>query len=218
MIKRTLTLTEMCQKQNTLNKIIDIKWTKNLCTNDFHTAIVSEFNELLESTNWKWWKKQNQYDSWNMKIEAIDILHFALSCMIIEGNNKSKHILGSDNFNLFPLVDDDTGVISRNKFIGFLSYITTSTGYDSLQYFFTSLNMSSELISSIYVAKYVLNKFRQSDGYMDGTYVKVVDGIEDNVKLESVVNDYLNDSSMSIIEFESLVTYKFFMKSNGIQK
>ena len=44
-----------------------------------------------------------------------------------------------------------------------------------------------ESLYQLYMAKNVLNMFRQANGYKDGTYVKTWDGLEDNVILMGII-------------------------------
>jgi hypothetical protein len=53
------------------------------------------------------------------------------------------------------------------------------------------LNMKT--LYKFYVGKNMLNKFRQDNGYKDGTYKKVWNGVEDNV----VMTELLENSSLS---------------------
>ena len=40
---------------------------------------------------------------------------------------------------------------------------------------------------SMYVGKNVLNRFRQANGYKEGTYIKIWNGEEDNVHLTNIL-------------------------------
>ena len=45
---------------------------------NWNSAIIAESGELLDSFGYKWWKKQEP-DMENVKVEAIDLLHFVIS-------------------------------------------------------------------------------------------------------------------------------------------
>jgi len=51
----------------------------------------------------------------------------------------------------------------------------------------SSVNLSFDELFSRYVAKNVLNIFRQDHGYKDGTYVKTWQGREDNEHLMDIL-------------------------------
>jgi len=56
------------------------------------------------------------------------------------------------------------------------------------------LNMSSQLnlklpeLYKLYVGKNILNKFRQNNGYKEGSYIKVWNGQEDNVVMQTILD------------------------------
>lgn len=52
-----------------------------------------------------------------------------------------------------------------------------------------SLNNTLKTFYSIYLAKNTLNKFRSDNGYADGTYSKIWDGVEDNVVALSIMKN-----------------------------
>jgi dUTP pyrophosphatase len=74
----------------------------------------------------------------------------------------------------------------------------------------SSVGLSSLEISAIYTAKMTLNQIRQSNGYKDGTYVKVEDGVEDNQKLKSLVEDFIADETMTLNKLTKNVRNRFF--------
>ena len=45
---------------------------------NWNSAIIAESGELLDSLGYKWWKKVVP-DMENVKVEAIDLLHFVIS-------------------------------------------------------------------------------------------------------------------------------------------
>lgn len=57
------------------------KWVKN-----YNLAMQQECAELLDSTNWKWWRtKKDLFDEQNISVELIDILHFWMSACQVMG-------------------------------------------------------------------------------------------------------------------------------------
>ena len=56
----------------------------------WNSAIIAESGELLESFGYKWWKKQVP-DMDNVKVEAIDLLHFVISEKIQENYVKKDY-------------------------------------------------------------------------------------------------------------------------------
>lgn len=98
-----------------------VHWLKN-----YHLAMQQEQAELIDSLDWKFWKKgENDWD--NAKVELVDILHFWVSMC-------------------------------------------------------TVLGMDANEVFALYEKKNKLNHKRQEGGYKEGTYQKVIDGVEDNVR------------------------------------
>jgi dUTP pyrophosphatase len=49
-------------------------------------AMTQEIAELVDSTNWKWWRtKVDLFDEQNLRVELIDILHFWVSACQVMG-------------------------------------------------------------------------------------------------------------------------------------
>ena len=62
-----------------------------------------------------------------------------------------------------------------------------------------SLNLDFDRLTLLYIAKNVLNKFRQNNGYKSGTYTKMWGGKEDNCHLTQIVLDF-NDNNLDTLE------------------
>ena len=161
---------------------------KNL---NWNSAIIAESGELLDSLGYKWWKKTIP-DMENVKVEAIDLLHFTISRTLQEYYtplNVRDHIKIQNyientcadfkkyfteiekydvvDFNIEQLVRE----LIRDRFDGLLI----------LKLIFQKLNMSNEDVYIAYIVKNCLNKFRQDNGYKKGFYIKDWNGKEDNV-------------------------------------
>lgn len=52
------------------------------CAADKCTAIIHEACELRDELNWKWWKSWKPTDKGKALEEAVDILHFWVSCCL----------------------------------------------------------------------------------------------------------------------------------------
>ncbi|HIP41058.1 MAG TPA: dUTPase, partial [Campylobacterales bacterium] len=53
----------------------------------------------------------------------------------------------------------------------------------------TQLNLKLPELYKLYIGKNILNKFRQEHGYKEGTYIKEWNGKEDNVVMQSILNE-----------------------------
>ena len=57
------------------------EWVRN-----YSLAMTQELAELVDSTNWKWWRtKVDLFDEQNLKVELVDILHFWVSACQVMG-------------------------------------------------------------------------------------------------------------------------------------
>lgn len=165
-------LLEIITLQDKFNQRLDKDWRKQNW--DWESCITVEVGEALDSLQYKHWKKQ-ELDIENAKIEAIDVLHFHLSsdlqsCATITIHKHLKRHFRS-------IVDSCQSVTNlRQAFNDYNLYRSTK----NLANIFVSLGMSIEDIHKKYIIKNVLNTFRAKNGYKEGTYIKVWDGVEDN--------------------------------------
>jgi len=57
------------------------EWVRN-----YALAMAQELAELVDSTNWKWWRtKVDLFDEQNLKVELVDILHVWVSLCQVMG-------------------------------------------------------------------------------------------------------------------------------------
>lgn len=154
----------------------EINW--NMC-------IYMEAVEALDSFNWKHWKDIDSSDDMdNIKVEIIDIWHFVMSEAIFQ-----KEI----DF-LTQLKIGDAG-FDRKKLIKSLEkLVSIASNYENIKIatteFFKILSYAGMSINDLYknyLVKNILNKFRQDNGYKNGTYIKNWDGVEDNVVAFGIV-------------------------------
>ena len=67
--------------------------------------------------------------------------------------------------------------------------------------------MSNEDVYIAYIVKNCLNKFRQNNGYKDGTYIKYWNGKEDNVIAYEIANEWGADEELFEHLYIDLETY-----------
>ena len=170
---------EMMKIQNKLNNHLDKKWMKK----DWNFSLASdvEMVEAIEHYGWKWWKHQ-ECDINQVKMELVDIWHFLLSGIIVEKMDpeRVKDALeeGFQNLNDYDFI---------RKATMFLKYHTFVRKIQVLAGCMDSIDMNFAELRSLYLGKAILNKFRWRNGYNDGTYIKVWDGLEDNEYLTSIL-------------------------------
>jgi len=174
---------DLLLKQDRLNTITIPKWkTKGL---NFRRAIRQECAEAIDSTDWKWWKK-GEVDEENLKIEAIDILHFALSVFIMEDSSLNsvglEELLSGEKYVGVNDLQKHIEVVIKDSFKESASILLL----DALQ-LCSMVGFTEKTLFQKYSTKYLLNVFRQQNGYKDGTYIKewLLNGkkVEDNVVL-----------------------------------
>jgi len=159
-----------------------------------------ECAELIDSFAWKHWKHITKPTDWeNVRVEVVDIWHFVMSLLLEHYHNENKD-------DIDQLVED---VSNTQGFRDFCKEAYDPHGFDDLElindiealihgctgfelelfdgllkgYFDVALKCGINLTTlyRYYVAKNVLNRFRQDNGYKEGTYQKVWGNKEDNV-------------------------------------
>lgn len=175
--------------QNNLNSIVNPKWkTANYA---WRTAIWVESAELTDKLNYKWWKDTNApIDRRQLLLELVDIFHFMLSESILSNRT-------ADNlYHSYKWAMSHTKVTNKNSEIQYVEefvMLTLENRPIDASFFqvMIALNISIEDLLKYYLGKNALNKFRQDNGYKDGTYRKQwnLEGtyVEDNVALEKIV-------------------------------
>jgi dUTP pyrophosphatase len=170
--------------QNALNRYIDPEWRKNRTPDDWALAVTLECAELIDSYPWKWWKgTKSPADFDNIKIELVDILHFALSgCMQVDASQSS-----TEGKYVGPVTETPNAIATFREVIR----LADRHAFPAVTAFV--VRAASELqfnLVAYYVAKHTLNHIRQLGGYKEGTYKKVNDeGLEDNALLHKCIAD-----------------------------
>lgn len=228
--KRHLNFKDIVDIQNELNKKADPNnpnWTEERTTVDFKLAAFIEMVELIDSTPWKWWKG-GETDHWNVKIELIDMIHFLTSNIALNGgvNNldaekffgfKSDEVVSTE---IFVDGNPENGVDRQKSFDILKDIINNEESFDSIDFYVRSCGLTANEISSIYIAKYTLNEIRWEGGYALNQYKKmkdgyiddngnIVDGVEDNVFLKKLVENYNANENMTLGELRESVIKTF---------
>jgi dimeric dUTPase (all-alpha-NTP-PPase superfamily) len=176
---------KMFEKQDELN----IHTNNALWTTDenlkWYRAIWTEAAELIDYTNWKWWKRQ-EVQIEDIKMELIDIWHFALSDMMTMTtiDNCTDNVYMS--FNRHFEKPEKINLEKIQTATEYLAYYTLRDQKFSLSSFVSlcsTLDMSIDNIYKLYMGKNILNRFRQDNGYKEKKYTKIWNGQEDNFYL-----------------------------------
>lgn len=187
MNKQLIQLEVMLNLQDQLNTKVNFKWKE--ANNNWLRACWVECAELMDHVGYKWWKKQTP-NILQAQIELVDIFHFTLSYILqsdISSRGVADNLLASATFEK----EDNYQTAVDNLHKAFTLELPISL---MLKRFFiccNTLDLSFDKLYEMYIAKNVLNIFRQDNGYKEGTYIKqwpsplIADStVEDNVYLE----------------------------------
>jgi len=153
------------------------------------SAIIAESGELLESYGYKWWKKQEQ-DLANVKVEAVDLLHFVISFYLdVNYNYGNDDKESRDSFDFIAQTTKEferaftNNEVYKTDILPLINMLNSDEydRFETMKQMFIKLEMSNEDVYIAYIVKNCLNKFRQDNGYKNGTYIKDWNGKEDNV-------------------------------------
>ena len=199
---------QMLELQQKLNDTTNgLGWengvTKNGKIIDWKRCTYLECAELIESYPWKHWKNidaKPDYD--NIKIEAVDIWHFIMSQGLedYKRNNLGSIDTLARNINDLPNFSTFTQEIKENfkdhyeqiaVVENLIKTLFCGESTQKLMEAFIEVAVQSGLnldaLYKLYVGKNILNKFRQDHGYKEGTYIKIWNGQEDNVIMQSIL-------------------------------
>ena len=151
-----------------------------------YLALVGELGELVDSFGFADWKVDVR-DEENILVEGMDICIFAMNC---------NHYLKRDfiqpdvsrwaNYSDYQLVDEIVEHMSNKKFLEIVQLIFTA--YPE--------------VKTRIIGKQALNTFRQDNGYKEGTYKKMWNGVQDNVYMFEITKS--NETFDEIYEALSL--------------
>lgn len=187
---------EMLELQNSTNSLINKEWRN--ANNPWYRAIWTECAELMDHVGWKWWKKQ-EIDIEQAQIELIDIWHFGLSDILQRRLKMDDLLKDLEKVNLEPLVEIHRKTINKaailEKIEDFMAITIQHKKFDIESFMNLSLMLSLDIVEihKLYIAKNVLNNFRQHNGYKSGEYVKIWNNREDNEHLYEILNKYYED-------------------------
>ena len=197
-------LAAMAEMQDNHNRLVHPRWREQ--AHDYYRAVWVECAELLDHYGWKWWKRQ-QADLEQVKLEIIDIWHFGLS-ELLRANEVDER-----------LAERLAGALTCETTVGFragvenLALKSLATQRFDIAAFVTvmhALPMSFDELYRGYVAKNILNAFRQEHGYQDGSYRKRWhDGREDNEHLVEIVASLDADADSFIADLKAALADRY---------
>ena len=179
----------MLEMQDSMNSKVNADWRN--AGNEWYRAIWMEASEMLEHYGWKWWKKQDP-DVMQVKLEVVDIVHFALSIRLEQGQSldETAALISSEFENVMQAEDFRKTI----ECLALLTLTDQGAHFTFIAGIMKYMDMSFDELYEIYVGKNVLNMFRQDNGYKEGTYNKVWNGREDNEYLADIMQQLNGDS------------------------
>lgn len=191
--ERYAMLQTMAQMQDEHNALVHPQWRDQ--GYGYYRAIWVECAEMLDHFGWKWWKKQDG-DLDQVRLELVDIWHFALSELLRKGEVADS--VADALANVVPLRDgsepdpkDDQAEAFRRSIEALASSCLDTRSFE-LQPFvdaMAALPMTLDELFALYIGKNVLNRFRQNNGYKTGEYRKLWGGREDNEHLIDLLDE-----------------------------
>ncbi len=173
-------------------------------------CIHMEVAELIDSAPWKHWKNISaEPDMNNIHVELVDIWHFLMSYILQETN--VPRAVSLVNTHCIYEASENVDVKIMIKESEKLSYIALAIETGNMpsfsgierfidQFFRTCKisGLSFTWLQKLYIGKNCLNKFRQDNGYKEGTYIKIWGTQEDNVVMVELLD------TMESVDFDTL--------------
>lgn len=230
--------------QDALNlKAYDKEWRANAASKKFDYPLAAGFEviELGNSWNkWNWWTKKEPgaFELLNMKVEAVDALHFVASDVIAcYGDDfqamqiDASEILGwvQRTLPIFHTEEEETRYVTNLikfmlRYAGY-EMSTKERSMDALANLYRlaihACGIGLSELSTMYFAKATLNQFRQDHGYREKKYTKVwkvhstYGNVEDNHMLMNWISDQTVMPKQPEIYAWLEVTYQQILNSDN---
>lgn len=197
-------LSAMADMQDHHNRLVHPRWRHQ--GHDYYRAVWVECAELLDHYGWKWWKRQ-QTDLEQVRLEIIDIWHFGLSELLRA--NQLNERLAARLADVLASADavDFRGSVEN---LALRSLALRQFDIEAFVVVMRALPMTFDELYRGYVAKNILNAFRQEHGYQDGSYRKRWhDGREDNEHLVEIVASLDADADSFVADLGAAIAERY---------
>lgn len=171
-------LRTMLRMQDRMNTRVHPNWIAQGFA--WHRAIWVECAELVDHYGYKWWKHQH-HDLAQIQLEVVDIWHFGLSACFRQGESietVAERIVGG-----WPSPPASRDVLESAEALAAVAAGDGAFSVSDFAALLQAVGMSFDELFRQYLAKNVLNVFRQDHGYQQGAYRKLWAGREDNEHL-----------------------------------
>ncbi len=179
----------MLEMQDAMNARVNPDWRQ--ANNAWYRAIWTECAEMLDHYGWKWWKHQ-QPDLDQVRLELVDIFHFAMSDYLLGGSDNkavAERILSE-----LSDPEQQTDIREAIESMARSTIERKSMHFSEFSNVMWLIDMDFGQLYRLYVGKNVLNFFRQDHGYQDGSYAKIWQGREDNEHLTELLGKLDSES------------------------
>lgn len=183
-------------------------FTKEGRSINWFRCIHMEAAELIDSFPWKHWKNIHlsaEPDIKNVRVEIVDIWHFVLSKLIFN-SKKCGQPLEKYIGHVLPIIEvmgeceNEQSETSNENIIKLTEVVMIAALSKDIFHVvycvldvMKAIKMSFSDVYALYIGKNALNKFRQDNGYKEGTYKKQweLDGdlVEDNVVMTKIIKE-----------------------------
>ncbi len=196
----------MMRLQDSMNKKVHEDWVAQRF--EWYRAAWIECGELMDHLGYKWWKKQ-EAEVEQVKLEIIDIWHFAMSSYFTASTDDEKQFLATcegvstaivqaselarSSFQ-FDINSEQWSAAQKNAIriateaVAEASLAQKTVPVAEFWQLLSAAGLDLDSLYTAYIGKNVLNRFRQDHGYKSGTYQKTWHGREDNEHLAELVD------------------------------
>lgn len=191
----------MLKLQDEMNSKVHPTWREQNFA--WFRALWIECGELIDHYGYKWWKKQDA-DMQQVQLEVVDIWHFGLS-MRIDGRDFST-IADEMANEINSWKPQNLGLIEATEQL--VASVLVKKQFHAGE--FIQLMQAAEMdmgnLFKQYVGKNILNRFRQDNGYKDGSYIKTWHQREDNEHLSEVLQSLPVNENFAEAVYQALQT------------
>jgi dimeric dUTPase (all-alpha-NTP-PPase superfamily) len=177
-------ITTMLELQDSMNSKVNPDWRN--AGNEWYRAIWMEASEMLEHYGWKWWKKQEP-EEMQVKLEIVDIVHFALSICLEQNEHSDLDDIAAAIEVAFENPKSTGDIRTTIELLARETLVDQEAHFAIISGIMNHVSMVFDELYEIYVGKNVLNMFRQDNGYKEGAYRKMWHGREDNEYLADIL-------------------------------
>ncbi len=177
---------QMLRLQAEMNERIHPAWREQGYS--WFRAIWIECAELVGHTGYQWWRSE-QPNQAQLQLEVVDIWHFGLSALMEQRSADELAPWLAQCFAKWTATSDASMDVTQCA-EALAAAVLQRQDFDMESFvdLLTAAALSPVALHRRYVGKNVLNRFRQDQGYREGSYHKMWNGLEDNEHLQQIID------------------------------